>query len=74
MKFRTLIPVLVIAVGMLVPVLSIAQEPIPPDPIDNPADIPIDGGLSILLAAGVGYGAKKINDQRKKKLSANNEK
>lgn len=33
-----------------------------------PADgVPIDGGLSILLAAGVGYGAKKIYDSKKNK-------
>lgn len=31
------------------------------------AAVPIDGGLSILLAAGVGYGVKKIRDERKKK-------
>lgn len=36
---------------------------------------PIDGGLSILLAAGVGYGVKKMNDQRKKnKVDSNIEK
>ena len=29
-------------------------------------DAPIDGGFSLLLAAGVGYGIKKIRDQRKK--------
>ncbi len=29
-------------------------------------DSPIDGGLSILVAAGVGYGIKKIRDERKK--------
>lgn len=33
-----------------------------PDP-----DVPIDGGLSLLLAAGVGYGIKKIRDKRKEK-------
>ncbi len=32
----------------------------------NP-NVPIDGGLSLLLAAGAGYGVKKINDKRKKK-------
>lgn len=31
----------------------------------NP-NIPIDGGLSALLAAGAGYGIKKMNDKRKK--------
>jgi hypothetical protein len=27
---------------------------------------PIDGGLSLLIAAGVGYGAKKIKEKRNK--------
>ena len=34
------------------------------DPGDDP-DAPIDGGLSLLLAAGVGYGIKKRRDSRK---------
>lgn len=29
-------------------------------------DLPIDGGLSILIAAGIGYGVKKVRDERKK--------
>ncbi|MFY7898857.1 MAG: PID-CTERM protein-sorting domain-containing protein [Chitinophagaceae bacterium] len=29
-------------------------------------DVPIDGGLSLLVAAGVGYGAKKLKEKRKK--------
>jgi hypothetical protein len=29
-------------------------------------DVPLDGGLSLLAAAGVGYGAKKIAEKRKK--------
>lgn len=33
----------------------IAQEEPGPDP-----DVPIDGGISLLLAAGVGVGIKKI--------------
>jgi hypothetical protein len=32
---------------------------------DDVNDVPIDGGLSLLVAAGVGYGAKKIRDKRK---------
>lgn len=32
-------------------------------------DTPIDGGLSILIAAGVGYGVKKIRDERKQRLN-----
>lgn len=34
------------------------------DPSD-PDGVPIDGGISVLLAAGVGYGAKKIKDALK---------
>jgi hypothetical protein len=33
---------------------------------DDVNDAPIDGGLSLLVAAGVGYGAKKIKEKRKK--------
>lgn len=38
------------------------------DPGDDP-DAPIDGGLSLLVAAGVGYGIKKVKDSRKKNQS-----
>jgi hypothetical protein len=33
---------------------------------DDVGDVPVDGGLSLLAAAGVGYGAKKIRERRKK--------
>ena len=29
-------------------------------------DVPLDGGLSLLAAAGVGYGVKKVAEKRKK--------
>ena len=29
-------------------------------------DAPIDGGISLLVAAGIGYGVKKARDNRKK--------
>jgi hypothetical protein len=32
---------------------------------DDVNDVPVDGGLSLLVAAGVGYGAKKLRDKRK---------
>lgn len=35
------------------------------DPGEDP-DAPIDGGVSLLVAAGVGYGIKKARDSRKK--------
>lgn len=34
---------------------------------DNP--LPLDGGLSLLLAAGAAYGGKKLADQRKNRKS-----
>jgi hypothetical protein len=42
-----------------------AQDP-PADPGSDP-DVPIDGGISLLLAAGAGYGIKKIKDNMNKK-------
>jgi len=37
-----------------------AQPPPPP-----PQDIPIDGGLFLLIAAGASYGARKLYKQQK---------
>lgn len=37
------------------------------DIMDDTAEIPLDGGVSLLIAAGVAYGAKKIRDYRKNK-------
>lgn len=54
--FRLLIMICCIAL----PLLSLAQ----PGTLD-PEDTPIDGGLSLLLAAGVGYGVKKYRDNKK---------
>jgi hypothetical protein len=39
------------------------------DPGDDP-DAPIDGGVSVLVAAGIGYGVKKMRDNKKKNESA----
>jgi hypothetical protein len=42
------------------------------DPGGGPDDVPVDGGLGILIAAGVGYGVKKYrNEWRKLKNSRN---
>lgn len=46
---------------MAVPFLAMAQA----DPGGDPG-APIDGGLSILVAAGVGYGVKRYQQNRKK--------
>lgn len=36
-----------------------------PDPIFD-ADAPVDGGLSLLIAGGIGYGVKKMKEKRRK--------
>lgn len=54
---------------MLVPVLLLAQPASNPYGAGggDPDSAPIDGGLSLLVAAGVGYGAKKMKEKRNRK-------
>lgn len=42
--------------------IAVAQSPFP----TNTIGAPIDGGLSLLLAAGAAYGAKKVYDFKNK--------
>ena len=35
------------------------------DDDDDVTDVPFDGGVSLLVAAGVGYGLKKAHDKKK---------
>lgn len=56
-----ILPVMVVLFLLSCPSLVFAQ----PGFGDDVDDVPIDGGLSLLVAAGVGYGAKKL---RKRKL------
>jgi hypothetical protein len=62
MKKRTLYSLLIMALLYCMPLISNAQ---PGGPEDDP-DVPIDGGLSLLVAAGVGYAVKKGYAKRKK--------
>jgi len=48
---------------LLSPEFSLAQPP--PPPIPSPA-VPIDGGLGILMAAGITLGGKKLWDKKHK--------
>lgn len=57
-KYATL---LLIVLGIVVFFPAMAQPPVGAPPTATP----IDGGLSALLVACAGYGAKKINDRRK---------
>ena len=63
MKIRSIFFLVPIFILTCLPLLSVAQGGGLPA---APADVPIDGGLSLLLAAGVGYGIKKYRDQRRK--------
>jgi hypothetical protein len=47
--------------ALIIPSLTHAQ-PVFDDDVN---DVPVDGGLSLLVAAGVGYGAKKIKNRKK---------
>jgi hypothetical protein len=66
-KVRTIILVtgLFIAGLLINPLKTSAQ---PPDAGCDPLDpgCPIDGGISLLIAAGIGIGAKRAYDLRKK--------
>ncbi|MDE3234626.1 MAG: hypothetical protein KGO81_01635 [Bacteroidota bacterium] len=53
------IQTLLILAILVLPVLAHAQT----DPGADPESAPIDGGLSILIAGGVGYGIKKIKNK-----------
>ena len=49
------------------PAFLMAQ--VPPDGTAVDPDAPIDGGISLLVAAGIGYGVKKARDNRKKNVA-----
>jgi hypothetical protein len=57
---RNLIYLILPFIFFLLPALLHAQ----PGFTDDTNDVPIDGGLSLLVAAGVGYGAKKMSNKR----------
>ena len=57
------VPGLFVAILALLPVICFAQLG---DPAGDP-DAPIDGGVGILIAAGVGYGVKKYKEANRKK-------
>jgi hypothetical protein len=55
---RGIFPVLLALICIALPLISLAQGP--PDT----EDVPIDGGLSFLLAAGTAYGIKKYRNYK----------
>ena len=49
-------------------IILFAQPPALPS---DPESAPIDGGLTVLISAGIGFGVKKIKERRKKNASPN---
>lgn len=58
-KFYLLTAVLMIIITAI-PFFALAQDP------GGGPDVPIDGGLTVLIAAGAAYGIKKYRDHKKK--------
>jgi hypothetical protein len=68
LKWLSMLTMMLI-VFICLPSLVQAQFPNCPD-VTQPC--PIDGGLSLLIAAGVGYGVKKVRDSRRQKQAEEN--
>ena len=65
LKISTIQLVILVAL-FLVPSLLHAQ----PGFGDDVDDVPLDGGLSLLVAAGVGYGVKKMKSRKKQEKAS----
>lgn len=66
-KKYVLLTGMVLLISVIQPFRGVAQVS---DPGCDPLDplCPIDGGLSLLIAAGIGLGAKKAYDKKKKTM------
>lgn len=64
MKKISTIQILVLLAVMFLPSILHAQ----PGFGDDVDDVPIDGGLCLLLAAGIGYAAKRLKEKQHKKF------
>ena len=58
-----IIHIILLIVCFIIPVFPLMAQP------TTPPSAPIDGGLSLLIAGGVGYGVKKIREKRKTKIN-----
>lgn len=57
--------------GLALVGMSQSNDP-PPFNSGDPSPIPVDGGVSLLLAAGAAYGIKKVRDNKKAKTEDTN--
>ncbi|HQE12429.1 MAG TPA: hypothetical protein PLQ78_06755 [Flavipsychrobacter sp.] len=58
-----------IAITFLLPLVTYAGPGFDPN-VDDGCDVPLDGGLSILAVAGIGYAAKKVMAKKKSEDAA----
>lgn len=57
---------LILIIGMItVPASLMAQPPVGEGGGGDTTDAPFDGGVSLLVAAGVAYGVKKVHEKKK---------
>ena len=77
MKRNNILPLACIAVAFILNIGVLFAQPAsaPSNPRSTPAKgcwpppcMPIDGGISFLIAAGVAYGGKKLHNHRKKNV------
>lgn len=54
-----------ILLGLLMLAPCVVENVLAQAPPSDPEPIPIDGGLSVLIAAGVAYGAKRLYKKNK---------
>ena len=63
MKTKIFAIVAIVTISLFLLPSLVQAQPIFGDDVN---DVPLDGGLSILLAAGIGYGAKMVKDKKHK--------
>ena len=61
-----LLPVLVLALATTAVALAQPGSGGPGPGTLDPTAVPVDGGISLLLAGGVAYGIKQLRDRRRK--------
>lgn len=74
MKIRLLYLFMALALTFTFSLAQAAPGDPDDDPDPPPRQIPFDGGLSLIIAAGVAYAAKKGHDRKKKQQNSEIEK